>query len=221
VTHPALSIRVLLAEDHALVRAGIRALLESMRGVEIVGEAMDGREAISMVAASLPDIVVMDLTMPGLNGIQAIRRLSIEFPSVRVLVLSMHDGEEYVSQALRAGAAGYLLKDSSSQELELAIRSIATRGSYLSPSISAFVLADYVRRDTREHAPLDPLTSRQREVLQLIAEGRTNHDMAEILKLSIKTIESHRSQLMERLDIHDVAGLVRYAVRTGVVELDG
>jgi DNA-binding NarL/FixJ family response regulator len=221
VTTPPLTIRILIAEDHALVRAGIRSLLGSMRGVEVLGEAVDGREAVAMVADLLPDLVLMDLTMPGLNGLQAIRRLAIEYPSVKVLVLSMHDGEEYVSQAFRAGAAGYLLKDSSAAELELAIHSIATRGSYVSPSISALVIADYVRRDAGRSAASDPLTARQREVLQLIAEGRTNQDMAEILDLSIKTIESHRSQLMERLDIHDVAGLVRYAVRNGVVQVDG
>jgi DNA-binding NarL/FixJ family response regulator len=221
VTTPPLTIRILIAEDHALVRAGIRSLLGSMHGVEVTGEAVDGREAVAMVADLLPDLVLMDLTMPGLNGLQAIRRLTIEYPSVKVLVLSMHDGEEYVSQAFRAGAAGYLLKDSSAAELELAIHSIATRGSYVSPSISALVIADYVRRDAGRSVASDPLTSRQREVLQLIAEGRTNQDMAEILDLSIKTIESHRSQLMERLDIHDVAGLVRYAVRNGVVPVDG
>jgi len=218
--HPPATIHVVLAEDHALVRAGFRALLNAIPGVEVVAEAGDGREALSAVAAHLPDVAVLDITMPGLNGIEVIARLHIEFPQVRVVCLSMHDNEEYVRQALRAGASGYLLKDSSPMELELAVRAVAQGGSYLSPTVSRHVVSDYVRRGGGDGEPSDGLTSRQREILQLIAEGQTNQQMAASLSLSIKTIETHRAQLMDRLDIHDVAGLVRYAIRSGLIPAD-
>jgi DNA-binding NarL/FixJ family response regulator len=216
MTFAATPVHVVLVEDHALVRAGFRALLGGIPGVEVVGEAADGREALAEIAARLPDVVVMDITMPGLNGIQVIARLRVDYPQVRVIVLSMHDNEEYVRQALQAGAAGYLLKDSSPIELELAVRSVAHGGSYLSPAVSRHVVSDYLRRACTER-PSDGLTARQREILQLIAEGRTNTQIASDLTLSVKTIETHRAQLMTRLDIHDVAGLVRYAIRSGLV----
>ncbi|MHB8892500.1 MAG: response regulator [Candidatus Limnocylindrales bacterium] len=213
------SVRVVLAEDHALVRAGFRALLDGFTGVDVVGEARDGREALAVIATHSPDVVVMDITMPGLNGIQAIAQLRVDRPNVRVIVLSMHDNEEYVRQALRAGAVGYLLKDSTAMELELAVRSVAAGGSYLSPAVSRHVVSDYLRRTSAE-SPSDGLTPRQREILQLIAEGRTNVQIASDLTLSVKTVETHRSQLMSRLGIHDVAGLVRYAIRAGLVPSD-
>jgi DNA-binding NarL/FixJ family response regulator len=187
--------------------------------VEVVGEARDGREALALIAALLPDVAVLDVTMPGLSGIQVIAQLRVEQPAVRVIVLSMHDNEEYVRHALRAGAAGYLLKNSEPVELELAVRSVARGGSYLSPAVSRYVVTDYLRRSSEE-GPTDGLTSRQREILQLIAEGRTNMEIAASLSLSVKTVETHRAQLMSRLDIHDVAGLVRYAIRTGVIPSD-
>jgi len=220
VTFPTVTIHVVLAEDHALVRAGIRALLTAIPGVEVVAEARDGREALELIAQHLPDVAVMDITMPGLNGIEVVTRLRLEYPHVRVIVLSMHDNEEYVRKALRAGAAAYLLKDSDPAELELAVRAVANGGSYLSPTVSTYVVADYVRRGSEGDAPTDGLTARQREILQLIAEGRTNQDMAGLLDLSVKTIETHRAQLMDRLDIHDVAGLVRYAIRSGLIPAD-
>jgi DNA-binding NarL/FixJ family response regulator len=210
-------ISVVLAEDHALVRAGFRALLAAMPGVTVVAEAADGREALAVIAAHQPDVAVMDITMPGLNGIQAIAQARVEHPRVRVIVLSMHDNEEYVRQALRAGASAYLLKDSSPAELELAVRAVAQGGSYLSPMVSRHIVSDYLRRGSDGHAASDGLTARQREVLQLIAEGHTNQQMATTLNLSIKTIETHRAQLMDRLDIRDVAGLVRYAIRIGLI----
>jgi DNA-binding NarL/FixJ family response regulator len=220
-------IRVLLADDHALVRAGIRALLASLEGVKVVGEAGDGRQALSLVQANRPDLVLMDISMPELNGLDAVAKISRDFPRVRVIILSMHTNEEYVLQALRAGAAGYLLKDAGIAELELAVRAVARGETYLSPPVSRSVIEDYLRRlgspaDVGVLPPNPPekLTPRQREVLQLIAEGRTTQEIAKRLHLGVKTVETHRAQLMERLDIHDVAGLVRYAIRTGMVTPD-
>jgi DNA-binding NarL/FixJ family response regulator len=220
MTLPPPTIHVVLAEDHALVRAGFRALLASIPGVEVVAEAADGREALAVIASHLPDVAILDITMPGLNGIQVITQLRSEYPHVRVIVLSMHDNEEYVRQALRAGAVGYLLKDSHPVELELAIRAVTQGGTYLSPTVSRHIVSDYVRRAADDDGMSDGLTPRQREILQLIAEGQTNQQMASSLNLSVKTIETHRAQLMERLDIHDVAGLVRYAIRSGLVPAD-
>lgn len=211
------TVRVLLAEDHALVRAGIAALLRQLPGIEVVGEAGDGREALRLIGETLPDIVLMDITMRGLNGLQALTRVTLEYPHIRVIVVSMHDNEEYVLHALRAGAAGYLLKDSAVEELELAVRSVARGGSYLSPMISRNVVVDYVRRIGGERSSLERLTSRQIEVVQLIAEGNTNQQIAATLGISVKTVETHRADLMDRLEIHDVPGLVRYAVRMGLV----
>jgi DNA-binding NarL/FixJ family response regulator len=213
-------IRVLLAEDHALVRAGFAALLRSLPDIEVVAEAGDGRDALRLVATHRPHVVLMDIAMAGLNGLDATGRIVKEFPGVRVIILSMHANEEYVLQALRAGAAGYLIKDAGLAELELAVRSVARGETYLSPAVSRHVIADYVRRTTGEPAALLPgetLTPRQREVLQLIAEGHTVKEIGRLLGVSEKTVETHRMQLMERLNIHDVAGLVRYAVRIGLV----
>ena len=214
------AIRVMLADDHALFRAGIRALLESIPGVVIVGEAGDGHEALRMVAEFRPDIVLLDVSLPGLNGIEVAERVR-DTPGTRVLILSMFANEEYVLRSLRAGAAGYLLKDSTVVELEAALRSIADGGSYLSPAVSGHVLAAYVRRVGDEGAPAQAtLTPRQREVLQLIAEGHGTKEIAALLFLSAKTVETHRAQLMERLGIRDVPGLVRYAIRAGIVSAD-
>jgi DNA-binding NarL/FixJ family response regulator len=212
-------IRVLLADDHALVRAGIRSLLSGLPGVEVIGEAHDGREALRLTLEKRPDVVLMDVSMPGLNGLEAAGRLAKECPTARVVILSMSATEEYVAQALRAGAAGYLLKDAEPAELELAVRAAARGETYLTPAVSKKVVADYVHRLNAPAAgPLDLLTPRQREVLQLIAEGRTTKEIARVLNLSVKTVETHRTQLMDRLDLHDVAGLVRFAVRVGLVE---
>jgi DNA-binding NarL/FixJ family response regulator len=220
-------IRVLLADDHSLVRAGIRSLLQPLEGIEIVAEAEDGREALRLVETHRPDLVLMDIAMKGLSGLEAAARVTKEFPKVRVIILSMHASEEYVIQALYAGAVGYLLKDSGTAELELAIRAVARGESYLTPAVSKGVIRDYLRRVGGEigtsvsvNSPYEKLTPRQREILQLIAEGQTTQKMASILSVSIKTVETHRAQLMRRLDLHDVAGLVRYAVRMGLVDPD-
>ncbi|MDB6068591.1 MAG: Two component transcriptional regulator, LuxR family [Pedosphaera sp.] len=211
------NIKIILADDHTLLRAGIRSLLEKMPGVEVVGEAADGREAMSLVKIHQPNIVLMDIAMAGLNGLEATARIVREFPQVRVIILSMHANEEYVLQTLRAGAAGYLLKDAATAELELAIHAVARNDTYLSPAISKRVIEDYLGRTTGQKTPSDQLTPRQREILQLIAEGKTTKEMAFVLTLSVKTVETHRTQLMDRLGVHDVPGLVRHAMRMGLV----
>jgi DNA-binding NarL/FixJ family response regulator len=213
-------IRVLLAEDHALVRAGFRALLQDIPDILVVGEAGDGEEALRLVAERQPDVVLMDITMPRLNGLEATARLKKECPQVRVIILSMHSMAEYVLQALRAGAVGYLLKDSGSPELEAAIRAVAGGGAYLSQGVVKPVVTDINQRSDREPDSLQRLTPRQRQVLQLVAEGHTTKEIAQLLKIKTKTVEVHRAQLMQRLDIHDVAGLVRYAIRMGWVAAD-
>jgi len=208
------AVRVLLVEDHNLVRAGIRSLLGELPWVEVTGEAADGREALRLVGELKPQVVLMDITMAGLNGLEATERIAKDYPDVRVIILSMHPNEEYVRRALLVGAAGYVLKDAEKAELELALKSVTRGGSYLSPAVSRSVINDYTERAGRNS--LERLTTRQREILQLIAEGDSTKDIARRLGLSIKTIETHRAQLMARLDIHDIAGLVRYAIRAGI-----
>lgn len=209
-------LRVLLAEDHTLVRSGIRALLEEIEGVGVVAEVGDGRDAMEYVNDHAVDVVLMDIAMPGLNGLEATARIAKKHPRVRILMLSMHADEEYVGQALRAGATGYLLKDASRAEFELALNSVARGETYLSPQVSKAVVEGYVHPDFAQ-SPLERLTPRQREILQLIAEGYTTKSIAQRLSIKVKTVEAHRSQLMDRLDIHDIAGLVRFAVRQGVI----
>ena len=211
------SARVLLADDHALVRAGIRALLESMDGVTVVAEAGNGSEVLELARAHRPDIVLLDISMPGLGGLEASVQLKQELPEVRVVMLSMHANEEYVLQALRAGAAGYMLKDSATGELELAMKAVMQGETYLSPPISKQVVEGYVQRVGSEQPAADNLTPRQRQVLQLIAEGHSTKEIAYRLELSVKTVETHRAQLMDRLHIRDIAGLVKYAIRNGLV----
>jgi DNA-binding NarL/FixJ family response regulator len=212
--------RVLLADDHALVRAGIRALMEKIPDVEVVGEAGTGREALELVRSTLPNIVLMDIAMTELGGLEALPRITKDFPSVKVVILSAHANEEYVIRALREGASGYMLKDSATTELELAINSVIQGKIYLSPSISRTVIADYLQRVSGAFSPLEQLTARQREILQLIAEGKNTKEIAAELDISIKTVESHRLQLMDRLNIHDIPGLVRYAIRSGLVSAE-
>lgn len=208
-------VRVLLADDHELVRAGIRSLLKETSDLEVVGEAADGREALRRVEELRPDIVVMDVLMPELNGLDATARIVGAFPEVRVVLLSMNESEEYVLQAMRAGATGYVVKNVRPGELEEAIRVVARGGTYLSPAVSKHVVSGYLQRTGRPSE--DPLTPRQREVLQLIAESKSTKEIAQKLGISAKTVETHRMQLMQALDIHDVAGLVRYAIRTGII----
>ena len=208
-------VRVLLADDHALVRAGIRALLQDLEGVTVVAETGNGAEVLELARAHRPDAVLLDISMPGLSGLDVSAQLQQELPEVRVVVLSMHANEEYVLQALRAGAVGYLLKDSATAELELALKAVMQGETYLSPPISKQVVEGYVQRVGAEQPAAD-LTPRQRQVLQLIAEGHSTKEIAYRLELSVKTVETHRAQLMERLQIRDIAGLVKYAIRNGL-----
>lgn len=210
-------VRVLLADDHTLVRAGLRKLLESLPDIEVVGEAADGLALLALTEQLQPNLVLMDIAMTGLNGLDATARLVNAWPHIRVLILSMHQNEEYVRQALRNGAAAYLLKDCAPLELELAVKAVLRGETYLSPAVSKGVVSDYVQRLRDDAVPGAALTPRQREVLQLIAEGRSTKEIARRLDLAVKTVESHRSQLMKQLDIHEVAGLVRYAMHIGLV----
>lgn len=215
-------IGVLLADDHVLVRAGIRALLQNIAGIEVVGEASDGREALLLIRERQPDVVLMDITMPEMNGLEVVTRMRAEFPDVRVIILSMHTSEEYVLQAARAGVAGYLLKGARAAELELAVTAVARGESYFSPAVSRH-LVDQMQRTEDVPAvlnPLERLTRRQREILQLVAEGNTTKEIANKLDISSKTVEMHRAQLMERLGIYDIPGLVRYAIRMGIISAD-
>ena len=209
-------LRVLLVDDHALVRAGMRSLLQDLPDVEVVAEAGDGAEALAAAERERPDVVLMDIAMKGMNGLEAAARLREGLPGVKVIILSMHTSEEYVLLALRAGAAAYLIKDSATSELELALKCVMRGETYLSPAISRQVVDGYVQRVGASAGP-EPLTPRQREVLKRIAEGRSTKEIAFELSLSVKTVETHRAQIMERLGIRDVAGLVRYAMRAGLV----
>jgi DNA-binding NarL/FixJ family response regulator len=207
-------IRVLLVDNHTLVRAGLRAILHNIEGIQVVAEAGDGREALNLIADCQADVVLMDVAMPDMNGLEATARIVKEFPQTRVIILSMHAQEEYVLQALRLGAMGYVLKDAGVSELELAIRASFQGEIYLSSAVSKHV-ADYQLRvgDAPSTQAQAQLTSRQREILQLIAEGRTTKDIAQLLFISVKTVETHRMQLMKRLGIYEVAGSVGYAIR--------
>ena len=214
------NIRVLLADDHELVRAGIRLLLEKLPDVEVVAEAGDGQQAIRMVEKYEPRIVLTDIAMPGLNGLEVTRHLAKAFPQVRVVILSMYSDQGYVSYALRAGAAGYLLKGAAREELTFAIRAVAQGETYLSPPVSKLVFRQYSGRQDSVDDLLRKLTPRQVQVLQLIAEGKSTKQVALDLDISAKTVECHRTQLMERLDIHDIASLVRFAIKVGLLEIE-
>ena len=211
-------LRVLLADDHVLVRAGIHSLLNQLEGIDVVGEASNGREALELVEMHRPAIVLMDIDMPELNGLEATARIVSRFPSVRVIILSVHGTEEHVLQALRAGAAGYLLKNISPAELDQAIRSVNEGNNHITDSVAKHVVARLVE-GAKVGSP-DRLTLRQREVLQLVAEGNTSKEIATKLGISAKTAESHRAEIMQTLGIHDTAGLVRYAIRLGIVSPD-
>ena len=218
MNNPVKPVRVMLADDHTLVRAGIRALLERLPGVEVVGEAGDGREVLKLVGTQRPDVVLMDIAMPGLNGLEAAARLAKDFPDVRVIILSMHHNEEYVWRALKAGAAGYLLKKAATAELATALQCVAHGEVYLSREISTRVPKSFPQDGiANRKSPLEQLTGRQREILQLIAEGQNTQGIAELLKVSPKTIEYHRLKLMDCLNVHDVPGLVRFALRVGLI----
>lgn len=215
-------IRVLIADDHTMFRAGLRALLAVEEDIEVVAEAADGQEAVVRTRELAPDVVVMDILMPLMNGIEATRRIAAEHPDTRVLALSMYDDEEHVQQLLAAGAAGFVLKHATADELVRAIREVVAGGTPLSPSVAAKVVRDYARRVRGEHeAASGPLTAREREVLTLVAQGQTSQEIAEKLGLSRKTVEVHRTNLMRKLGLHDVTELVKYALRAGLITLDG
>jgi DNA-binding NarL/FixJ family response regulator len=213
-------VRVLLADDHNLVRAGLRKLLESMPDIEVVGEASSGLEILELAARLQPQIVLMDIAMPGLNGLEAMARLRESAPDIQVLILSMHQSEEYVRRALLQGAAAYLLKDAAPTELELALKAVLRGEIYLSAAVSKGVMSDYVQRLRSDQPSSSQLTPRQREVLKLLAQGQSSKEIARLLDLSLKTVDTHRSQLMKQLDIHEVTGLVRYAIRVGLISSD-
>jgi DNA-binding NarL/FixJ family response regulator len=222
------AIRVVLADDHTLFRAGIRSLLGELEGIEVIGEAGDGHAALQLIEAERPDVALLDIGMAGLNGLEVAAHLVATGAPVRVIILSMHANEEYVLQALRAGAAGYILKDADTVELGLALKAAVRGETYLSPAVSRQVVASYVQRtgagDVQRTGASDDalarLSERQRETLRLIAQGRSTQEIAAQLQISAKTVEKHRAQLMERLGIHDVAGLVRFAIRARLIDPD-
>jgi len=212
-------MQLVLADDHSLVRAGLRSLVE-MLGHTVVAEAGDGHEALRLIEKHQPDAAMLDITMPGLNGFELATRVVAVSPSTRVVILSMHADPAYVWQALRTGVAGYLLKGGTPDELRVALDAVARGDKFLSPSISKQVVDGYLKNTERNADPLATLTPRQREILQSIAEGRSTKEIAAVLEVSVKTVETHRAQIMDRLGIHDVAGLVRFAIRTGVISAD-
>ncbi len=214
------NIRVLLVDDHALIRAGIRALLEKLELVEVVGEAGNGRQALDLIEKSRPDVVLMDLMKPGLRGFEVLKLTGEKFPEVHVIVLTVNDEEEFAFQALRAGAAGFLPKSAVSAELNLAIEYVMCGRKYLSPTVEQKATFELGRSTQGGRVQFSELTQRQREVLTLIAEGGSTKDIARALNVSVKTVETHRAQLMNRLEIHDVASLVRYAVKIGLVSVE-
>jgi DNA-binding NarL/FixJ family response regulator len=217
------SLRILLADDHLLVRAGIRSLLEDIEHTSIVAETDNGREAVDLARALQPDLAVMDITMRGLNGIDATAQIRVESPATRVLILSMHSTEEFVTRAIKAGAHGYLVKDSAPEELKTAVQAVMRDEVYLSPRVSRHVVNSLLQGagGGRRESSLDALTGRQREILQMIAEGKSTKEIAFVLDVSLKTVETHRKAVMERLGIRDVAGLVVFAIRSGLIDIGG
>jgi len=220
-------IKVLLVDDHRILREGLRALLSEQPGLVVVGDASDGEAALEMIAESHPDVVVMDMVMPRMSGLEATSLIRKRHPHVRVLILSMYDDDEYVQRVIQAGASGYVLKGVAADDLVLAIREVHRGSSFLQPAIAAKLIEDYVRRVRGDEPPVldalrdgELLTVREREVLGLIASGNTNQRIADLLDLSRKTVESHRTNIMRKLDAHDVTELVRYAIRTGLIAND-
>lgn len=212
------SISIIIADDHTVVRRGIRSLLEKVPEFKVLGEAGSGREVLDLLIEKRADVVVMDIGMPVMNGIDATARIREQYPNVRVLILSMHETEEFLLPALRAGCSGYMVKNSVANELEIAIHAVARGDMYLSPRMTRYVLDAYMQQRPQRMGPLNKLTPRQREILQLVAEGQSSPEIASKLSLSLKTIEAHRAQIMSRLQIHDVAGLTRFAIRAGLIK---
>jgi len=215
-------IRVLIADDHTIVRAGIKALLEKQPDIEIVGETSEGRETVRQVEILQPDIVLMDIAMPGMNGLEATAIITKNFPQVRVLALTMHDEEEYFYEVIRAGAMGYVLKDAAPTELVSAIRALGEGKAFLTPRVTRILVNDYLKRveSGEKVAAYDGLTEREREVLKLIASGNTNQEIANLLHLSVNTVQVHRTHIMEKLNLHNRTELVKYALRRGIIELE-
>ena len=213
------AIRILLAEDHAVMRTGLRLVLERQPDFEVVAEAADGRQAVALAEEHRPNVIVMDIGMPNLNGIEATRQIAASLPETSVVILSMHSDEAYVLRALKAGARGYLLKESAESDLISAIRAVHAGKAYFSPAVSRMLVEDYVRQlqDREIEDSYELLTTREREILQLVAEGKSNKEIAAMLNLSLYTVETHRSNLMEKLNLHTVPELILYAVRKGVI----
>lgn len=212
------TLSIVIADDHALVRAGFKTLLSDLAEIEVVAETGDGRAVIELVEKHAPDLVLMDIAMPGLNGLDAAAQIHKTSPKTKIIILSMHGSETYVGRALRSGVSAYVLKGGSPDELKVAIKAVTQGAYYLSPAVSKTVIQEYLGAQTENE--LDRLTPRQREILQLLAEGKSNKEVARLLDLSVKTIDSHRSQIMARLEIHDITGLVRFAIHNGLVQSD-
>lgn len=213
-------IRVLLADDHTILRDGIRSLLEDETDMEVIGEAEDGHMAVKLVKQLDPDVVLMDIAMPLLNGLEATRQIKRDNPQTKVLILTMHENEEYIRQLLAVGAMGYILKDAAARELLGAIRAVHRGEAVLSPAITRLVIEDYLRwGDLQPESDPSGLSPREREVLQLVAEGYTNKQIAEILSISIKTVQTHRANLMNKLDLHDRGELIKYAIQKKIIEI--
>lgn len=216
-----MSIKIFVADDHKVMREGLRTLIEKEPGMEVVGEAENGRIMLKLVQKLSPDVVITDITMPGLNGIDATRQIISENPSAKVIALSMHSDKHFVVGMLRAGASGYLLKECAFEEIAHAIRTVIVNKTYLSPGIATVVIEDYVHRLSTTHSSVPSiLTPREREVLQLLAEGKTTKQIASCLHISIKTVETHRQKIKDKLDIHSIAELTKYAIREGLTSLD-
>ncbi len=215
-------VRIVVADDHTLIRRGIVGLLDAQPDMEVVGEAGSSREALARVAELMPEVVLMDITMPDGNGIDAAREVKKRFPNVHVLILTVHDREDYLFQALRAGAAGYILKGADVQDLLLAVRTVHTGEVYLYPSLTKKLLGDFLRRAEagEDNASFDSLSEREREVLRLIAQGKTSPEIARILVLSPHTVQTHRDHIMEKLNLHRKADLIKYAIQKGLIETD-
>jgi two-component system, NarL family, response regulator NreC len=216
-----MSTRILLADDHKITRQGLRSLLEKQKDMEVIAEADNGRTAVQLAAELAPDIIIMDVTMPDLNGVEATKQILAKSPDIKIIALSMHSDALFVTEMLKSGAAGYLLKDCAFEELTRAIRTVADDKTYLSPAISGVVIEDYLHRlSTTEFTGPDILTAREKEVVQLMAEGNSTKQIALKLHISVKTVETHRRQVMSKLDIHNVADLTKYAIRKGITSLE-
>ncbi len=211
-------VRILLADDHTILREGIKVLLNRERDMEIVAEAEDGAQALEKVRTAKPDVVVMDISMPKIGGLEVTREITETFPDVKVVILTMHDNEEYLVQALKSGAKGYVLKEAAATDLAEAIRAVVRGDAYLYPAVARKLVDDYVNRVRTIKTASESLTPREREVLKLVAEGHTNKEIADYLGISVKTVENHRANLMRKLDLHDRTELARYAIKIGLVE---